>query len=175
MYFEIQISNPAIRPCPHEERESLSAALPAIFPEPTEDAIMVWNWIPVKINYNCDLSVMMEDILFMLREILASDKGSTVTIFGANTFRVEWSISWEDQSLRVESNWQSISGSYEQLLNDRNILEVQKDRFLREWKSLLTKVINAIETSGIRIEDKEQVELLHHVEGAIDGDGYLYG
>ena len=59
MYFEIQICNPVIRDCSNEKRETLPSAMRAVFPEAAEDAIMVWNWVPVRINYNCHLSVMM--------------------------------------------------------------------------------------------------------------------
>jgi hypothetical protein len=51
MPFEIQVSNPAIRDRSHEERESLASAMIAVFPESTEDAHVVWNWIPVRVNY----------------------------------------------------------------------------------------------------------------------------
>ena len=55
MPFEIQVCNPAIRDRSHEERESLSSAMIAVFPEHTEDAYLVWNWVPVRMNYSSDL------------------------------------------------------------------------------------------------------------------------
>jgi hypothetical protein len=174
VYFEIQTSNPSIRDCSNEERESLSSALIAIFPAVTEDAIMIWNWVPVRINYNCDLSVIIEDILLMLRDVLSSDHGSKVTSFGANTLTAKWSLNWTDESIRVDAKWEAVAGSYEDLLNSRHVLEFKKDRFLCEWKAILKKVIVAVETSGIKITDEEEVALLNRVEAAIPRFGHLY-
>ena len=174
MYFEIQTSNPSLRHRSNEERETLSSAMLAAFPETTEDAIMVWNWIPIKINYNCDLSVMMEDLLLMLSDLLDSNCGSNVIFFGANTFRAEWSLNWADGNLRIDATWESVAGSYEDLLNSRNKLEIRQDHFLHEWKALLRKVIEAIETSGVKITEEKDLTLLRRVEAAIPKFGRLY-
>jgi hypothetical protein len=154
MYFEIQICNPVIRDCSNEKRETLPSAMRAVFPEAAEDAIMVWNWVPVRINYNCHLSVMMEDLLLMLSDLLQSDQGSNVTSFGANSFRATWSLHWAAGTLTIDAAWVSIAGSYVELLNSRRTLEVPRDEFLSEWKSLLKKVIEAIDGSGIKIDEE---------------------
>jgi hypothetical protein len=174
MAFKIQICNPAIRDCSNEERESLSSAMIAVFPEATEDAIMLWNWVPVRINYSGDLSVMMEDLLLMLSDLLQSDEGSHVALFGASTFRAEWSLHWAAGDLTIDAAWESIAGSYEEVLNSRRTLEVPRDEFLSEWKSVLKKVIEAIDRSGIMIEEDLQVAMLRRVEGAIPKCGRLY-
>jgi hypothetical protein len=174
MYFEIQICNPAIRDRSNEERETLSSAMLAVFPEATEDAFMLWNWVPVRMNYNCDLSVMMEDLLLMLNDLLKSDQGSHVTSFGANTFRAKWSLHWAAGALTIDAAWESVAGSYENLLNSRRTLEVPRDEFLSEWKSLLKKVIEAIDSSGIKIQEEQQVALLRRVEAAIPKCGRIY-
>ena len=174
MCFEIQICNPSIGRRTSDQKETLSSAILAVFPEVTEDAVMVWNWVPIRINYNCDLSVMIEDLLLMLSDVLQSDHGSSATFFGSNTFRAAWSLSWADGTLRIETKWESVAGSYEDLLNSRSTLEVQRGQFLSEWKALLGKVIEAIDTSGIRIADQEHVLLLRRIEAAIPRCGKLY-
>ncbi|MBA4156984.1 MAG: hypothetical protein H0X65_05860 [Gemmatimonadetes bacterium] len=146
----------------------------AVFPEATEDAIMIWNWVPIRINYNCDLSVIIEDLLLMLDVLLRSGHGSNTTFFGANTFRAEWTLDWANGALRIDARWESVAGSYENLLNSRHTLEVRKDQFLSEWKSLLQKVMEAIDTSGIRVAEQEQVVLLRRVEAAIPEYGRIY-
>jgi hypothetical protein len=174
MFFGIQICNPTIRDRSYEERETLSSAILAIFPEATEDAYMVWNWVPVRINYNCDLSVILEDVLLMLTALLQSNDGSHVASFGANTFRAQWSLHWVAGDLTVNAQWQSIAGSYEDILNNRCTLERPRDEFLSEWKSLLKKVIRAIDHSGIKIEEEEQFAMLRRVEAAIPKCGRIY-
>jgi hypothetical protein len=174
MSFKIQICNPAIRDRSNEERESLSSAIVAVFPEATEDAIMLWNWVPVRINYCGDLSVMMEDLLLMLSDLLQSDQGSRVTSFGASTFRAKWLLRWAAGDLTIDAAWESVAGSYEDVLNSRRTLEVPRDEFLSEWKSVLKKVIEAIDRGGIKIEEEAQVALLRRVEAAIPKCGRIY-
>ena len=175
MYFEIQASNPSIRRRPADERESLSSAMLAVFPEVTEDAILVWNWLPIRINYNSDLSAMIDDVLPMLTALLESDSGSFITSFGANTFRSRWSLHWiSGGALRMEATWHSVAGSYEDLLNSRPIIELQQYEFHREWKAPLKKVIEAIDASGIRIAEQEQLIQLRRVEAAILDYGRIY-
>jgi hypothetical protein len=174
MYFEIQICNPTIRDRSNEERESLSSAILAVFPEATEDAYMVWNWVPIRINYNCDLSVMLEDVLLMLAALLQSEDGSHLTSFGANTFRAKWSLHWVAGELTIEAVWESVAGSYEDVLNNRCTLEIPRGEFLSEWKSLLKKVIGAIDRSAIKIAEEEQFAMLRRVEAAIPKCGRIY-
>jgi hypothetical protein len=174
MSFEIQVCNPAIRDRSREERESLSSAMIAVFPQLTEDAYMVWNWVPVRINYNSDLSVMLEDVLLMLSAVLQSDRGSHVASFGASTFRTTWSLQWTPSTLTVEAAWSSIAGSYEDLLNSRPRLELPRTEFLGEWKSLLKKVLTVIDSSGITIEQHDQVAHLRRLEAAIPSVGRIY-
>ena len=171
MYFKIQISNPAIEDCSNQKREDLSSAIFAAFPQATEDAIMVWNWVPIRINYSCDLSVIIENVLLMLSDLLQFDKGSRLTSFGANTFRAVWSLYWAGGNLTVDASWESIAGSYENLLNSRRTLKVPQAEFLIQWKALLKKVIEAIDYSGIKIQDKKQIGTLRGIEAAIPKAG----
>jgi hypothetical protein len=174
LHFEIQTGRPFWNVLPNEEREDLSSAMKAVFFSNTEDAILIWNWVPVKINYNADLSVMMEDLLVLLKELLKSPQGSTLTRFGASTFRAHWSATWSDGKIRIDASWHSVAGSYEDLLNSRHILEIPCHKFLSEWKALLRKVSSAIEESEIKIEDKNDLFLLREVESAIPEFGCLY-
>jgi hypothetical protein len=174
MYFEIQISNPLLTNCLGDEVQDLCSAIVRIFPEVTEDVILIWNWIPVKINYNADLSVMIEDIMIMLSNIISSDRGNIRTYFGANTFRVEWLITWANGIIEIYANWDSVAGSYENLLNSRNYFNSSVKDFLNEWKALLRKIISSIELSGVQIIDKDEFVRLKYLETNIHKHGKLY-
>jgi hypothetical protein len=174
MYFEIQVCDPSIRRSVHEERQDLSSAILGMFPEYTEDAILLWNWVPIRINYNADLSVMMDDILMILENLLNSDRGCTRTYFGANTFRAEWLLTWAEGDIEINAKWESVAGSYEDTLNSRSVLKVKLDEFLCEWKALLRKVLVAVKLSGIRMADEKELARLVRVEAAIPKLGKLY-
>jgi len=174
LYFEIQVGQPRMLRAFNETREDLASAIRALFPATTEDAILVWNWIPVRINYNADLSVIIEDLLWMLDDLLKSDHGTGKTFFGASTLRAEWSLDWANGGIRVTSRWDSIAGSYESLLNQHCTLELSLKDFLSEWKALLRKVIEAIELSGITVTNHENLVLLRRIESFIPEFGVLY-
>lgn len=174
MYFEIQVSNPTVLVLHGERHEKVAYAVDAMFPASTEDAILLWNWVPVRINYKADLSVMLEDVLTMLSDLMQSNSGSTVASFGASTFRAKWMLTWTGGSLRIEADWDSIAGTYEELLNTRGTVNIRRDDFVSEWKGLLGKVLSALETSGVVVEDEDDLELLRRIESAIPVLGKLY-
>jgi hypothetical protein len=174
LHFEIQASEPSVRQCQNEVSQDLASAIVAAFPPTTEDAILLWNWVPVKMNYNADLSVMIEDLLLMLDDLLKSECGSRLVYFGSNTFRAEWSLHWEGNLLRIKTVWESVAGMYESLLNSRSILEGERQDFVCEWKAILKKLIDSIENSGIAIVDKTDIALLRETQSRIPNFGRLY-
>lgn len=174
MYFEIQVCDPSFTYMPNTEREDLSSAIRAIFPANTEDAILIWNWIPIRVNYNADLSVMMEDLLILLNDLLNHVHGERLARFGANTFRTDWSVSWADGKVRIDATWHSVAGSYLDLLNSRRLLEIDQQEFLSEWKALLRKVIFAVEKNGVVLVNNEDLVSIRRVEAAIRDLGRLY-
>jgi hypothetical protein len=174
MTLKMQVSNPVIQIPDVKKVEDLSEAIEAIFPLATEDAILYWNWIPVRISYKYDLSVLITDLIFMLESLTTSDKGNYEVHFGSSSFRAQWKLSWKANVLTITSNWDSISGNYEDLLNKRNQLEVSRSQFLDEWKALLRKVIESVEQSGVEIEDKHEINALRKIEASIASFGNLY-
>ena len=70
--FCIQVSNPNFLPSA-EEVEYLYQAINTIFPERTETAYLLWNSIPVRIDYKYDLYVLIDDIPPLLDALLSFD------------------------------------------------------------------------------------------------------
>jgi hypothetical protein len=174
MYFEIQVGDPLVLDAFEESREDLSSAIRAVFPEATEDAILVWNWVPVRLNYNADSSVIIEDVLLMLTALLQSSSGSHSATFGASTFRANWLLNWDAGTVRIQSRWDSVAGGYEDLLNERQELKYPMDQFLCEWKCYLRKIFVPVQASGLVLLDMSQFSILQKVESAIPGFGRLY-
>jgi hypothetical protein len=174
MFFAIQVSNPAILSVKKKRQEDLAEALNAIFPDKTEEAYILWNWVPVRVSYKYDLSVMIEDILNMLIFLTASESGSYRVSFGSSTLNAEWQLNWNDNQLTIFSNWHSPADFYTDLLNSRNKLEINRDAFLWEWKAVLRKVIWAIENGEFTFRYKPNWKALYKLEAAIPKYGFFY-
>jgi hypothetical protein len=85
-----------------------------------------------------------------------------------------WNLEWADGCVKIASQWDSVSGAYQTLLNSRSKIEMEKDAFLWEWKALLRKIIEAIDKSGIKIANQAELDSLRRIEAAIAKQGYLY-
>lgn len=174
MQFKIQVSNPIRQNHIEDYAEDLSEAIESIFPLFTEDALILWNWVPTRVSYKYDLSVMIFDILELLDELLTHKQGSHRTFFASSSFRVEWLSKWTEETISISSHWDCVVGNYEDLLNSRSLLEISKTEFLAEWKALLKKVIETIDQTSIQIEEKQELEDLRRIEAAIPSFGILY-
>jgi hypothetical protein len=174
MSFRIQVSNPSVKFFVGTQVEEFEEAIGKIFPEDTEYAYFIWNAIPIRVSYDYDLRVNIDDVLILLEALLHSEQGSHQVGWGSSTFIARWDVEWADNHLTIASQWSSIAGYYEDLLNSRSQLVVEKDQFVYEWKALLRKLIEAIEISGIEITIKERLDYLYQIEAAIPKLGSLY-
>jgi len=75
MEFSIQVGNPTILAAQSKELEDLSEAWLQLFPMDTENAILYWNWIPVRIGYRYDFSYLIDKLLPLLSALLENDQG----------------------------------------------------------------------------------------------------
>lgn len=174
--FCIQASNPRMIKSEVLESEDLSEILQSIFPMQTEDALLNWHriWIPVEYKY--DISVMFDDILYMLSELIEKDSGECSILFGSDTFHVAWYLDWLKSDLNIRAKWVNVRGRPAVLdcLNSFPQLRIEKDKFLFEWKMLLVKLIEAIEQSGATFQEMAQFKQLKSINGSISEFGQLY-
>ncbi len=174
MKFVIQVCNPTVRQAERESVGDVAAAIQAIYPSDTEDAILVWNRIPIRINYKYDLSVLFDDLIAVLLNVRGSDIGQYRVYWGSDTFRAQWILTWESDRVSIRATWDSTNGSYEDLLNSRNEVTIGRAEFLAEWKALLGKIISSIQKAGIEIADQAGLRSLREIEAAIPSYGVLY-
>jgi hypothetical protein len=156
--FSIQSSAPVAQPA--ERAADLAQAIYEIYPMDTEDAILNWNLVAVRVGYRYDVSVMIDDALPLLTAIAGSDIGERSVTWGSDTFNATWDVTWVDDALRATGEWRSISGDYEHLLNDRPTVSIKRAAFLAEWSGLLETVLRGVEASGVSLERPEQLTQL---------------
>ena len=166
MQFAIQVGDPTIlypetRPAP-----DLAYAIEELFPMETEELILYWNNIPVRIGYKYELSALIDDLLPLLSAILRTDKGRYKVAWDDPSFSAYWFLACDKDQMTIEAEWHSVAGDYEGLLNCHNCVKIGKDAFLAEWKGVLSKLIEAIHLRELEIA-QEEVEVLYQIQAAI--------
>ena len=174
MPFWIQTGNPSVVPSPTISPESdLAETVQAVFPMETEDAVIVWNHIRVPLSYKYDVSVVMEDVVGLSEFLLGSSKSTRVS-FGSDTFQAIWRIERLDRHIRVDSEWASVAGDIENVLNERRSLEIPTADFLAEWNELTRKVLECCSLAGVQVVGSAALERLQGIAKAIPCRGRLY-
>src|SRR5262249_55440264 len=124
MIFAIQVSHPQTLHTAGGRENTIRDAIETIFPMDTEYVLLIWNHLYIPLTYKYDVSVIYDDMMDMLRDLLSVSSGSRTIEWGSNTFRSSWSLSWSDSRLTIRSQWYSVIGSIEPLLNQRNQLVI---------------------------------------------------
>jgi hypothetical protein len=174
MYLAIQASNPAVIGAAGKRVPGPPDAIATIFPDETEEAYLLWDAVPIRINYKYDWSVMIDDVPGMLDKLMRESVGEHRVFWGSSSFMAEWKMSWSGGKLAIASTWKHIAGGYEDLLNRTSSLEIGQDEFVWEWKALLDRTITCIDRSGIEIVKSDQLDTLRSIEAAIPRFGRLY-
>jgi hypothetical protein len=172
--FVIQASNPrALRACDSGD-QSLSDAIQTIFPLDTEWAFLAWNQVFVPLGYKYDVSMMVEDIILLLEQMLSDEQGARTIHWPSNTFSAVWDVAWKDDAMTVSAKWDCVVGGVEPLLSSRPSVSVPKAEFLAEWKSLLATTERAISSAGYTGDQIPDLIRLRNVIGKLPGHGALY-
>lgn len=175
MTFHIQVSNPVTCPIEEDNIESLGEVIEDLFPMDTEDAYICWNGISVALSYKYDISVIISDILYMLEEVTSLNSGNISVNWPSNTFRADWDISWVDDELMCKSNWESVSGSIEAILNEHSTVTTSTTSFINEWGSLLNHLSKHLMQAGAKISHLRDAKILARLQTKILNQGQLYG
>lgn len=173
--FIIQANNPFVQIPLQKEYEQISSAIQNIFPMETEDLILRWNRMPIKVEYKYDLSILIDDIIYMLEKLIFESKGEYRVGWGSDTFRGSWQLTWENNIITIKSIWDSIVGNYIDALNKENKIQLELNNFISEWKIVLKKIIESFEKAGIVItEERDLLNKMYEIESKIPKYGKLY-
>ncbi len=174
MTFIIQASCPRITGIFDIEAESLSDAIESSFPLLTENAVFVWQHVPILVGYKYDISIMIDDILEILEVLRKEDSGKKTIHWVSNTFAHVWHLSWDSTQLVINAEWGSVSGGTEQLLQNRGSVTLTKQSFSSEWRKVLQNLITALSKSGYSEDGLPGMKRLVHEYEAIETEGNIY-
>ncbi len=165
MIFLIHPGNPVWQEPEFPVAEDLSEAIEAVFSMETEDAVMVWGNQAVPVSYKYDMSVIVEDVIFMLECLMRRNSGEETVFFSSDTFNSEWLMKWDDGRLFIDPAWNSVSGNRHGELNAVGATEVSVSHFVRQWTIVLEKIYEAVLMSGVTLEDRENFDALNSLSG----------
>lgn len=171
MEFAIQVSSPSSVGT-IENAESIAEALESIFPLSTEFALLIWNNVYVPLNYKYDVSYIFEDVILLIEAVCASPTGRTSIHWPSSSFRAKWDVSWTENEVVVESEWECVIGGTELLLNKNPRISVTKETFLGEWTELIVACLRHIRSRDTsRSLDLTRYERIVRL---VSKRGYLY-
>lgn len=172
-YFLIQAGRPATIASMDPGDETIFDAIETVFPMNTEDAVMSWNRILIKISYKYDLGQVIYDVLDLLEWVIAGHEGKTLVQWGSSTFFGVWNLIRRRDELEITAEWQTVVGNLEKELNARPIVVMTASAFLREWKRPLEIVMSALVGAGYT-EKLGGFARLRDLVAKIDAPGVLY-
>lgn len=153
MSFSIQTGCPAVRKC--ESAADMADAVGEIYSSEAEDAILIWNLVPVRLPYAYGLAALIDDLVPLLEEIQRPEFSETEVFWGSDTFSAEWGMVRDGDSLRIQARWHSTLGNYESLLSERGDSVVRTQVFVCEWVKVLQRIVTDIEAESVELDDDD--------------------
>lgn len=153
MSFSIQAGCPAVRKC--GSADDMADAVGEMYSSEAEDAILVWNLVPIRLPYGYDLAALVDDLVPLLEEVQRPSFSESEVFWGSDTFSAEWRLVREGDSLRIAARWHSTLGNYESLLTERGDSVTSVRAFVSEWKKVLRRIVTDIEAESVELNDDD--------------------
>lgn len=176
----IQCGHPNIRKVKAREFKTLSEVFPYLFCENEESAYIFWHGTPIRLHYTYELYENINEISGFCWLLQKDDQGELTASFMLEQLIMNWHFTWENNTIRIKSEFQSRMHSYDvyaDFLNKKQELTMPLDAFLAEWKVLLMQLGKAIKTSRVTIEDgveRRRYEVMLRAEKKIQQQGSMY-
>ncbi len=126
--FDILLPFPYSLGVKDEADLSLGGAIESVFPSLDDYVIMVWNETPIYLSCRYDVSIIINDIVYIIDELLKKENFSFKNTWPSNTFYTLWKITSIESEVSVVADWFNISGD-EDALNKKNRIVVAKIDF----------------------------------------------
>lgn len=157
--FKINTCSPKNNSCFDSEDTKLSEAIYTIFPLDTEDAILSWGDEDISLSYRYDISAIIEDIIQMVFTLKNNNEGKWYVDWSSNTFAVNWTLEWRDNSLEIDAIWREEFNATD-YLKSHSTLRLEKEEFLGEWKKITDILLYNIKDCGYTHRDLTDMGLL---------------
>ena len=164
--------------CDRKRFSMLQEAYQHIFRNNLEYAILLWNGIPIRFEYQTDLAAIIDDLIAMLRAVqdFELDEYTPFQFRSANIGFV-WKVITTAEYVTITAEWVKVPGGYEAALNKLGMIQMLRLDFMCEWKLLLKQFIQAIddaESDLTEIEAQEKLNIMRSLEEGIPNRGLFY-
>jgi hypothetical protein len=139
---------------------NITEAYEYIFRNNKEYLVLLWNAIPVLLDYKVDIPCMIEGIINMLHMLVFEQENETTINFETPQIKSTWSLQRKGERLRVIGNWQKAPGDYEEALNQHRIVDMNAEEFCYEWRLIVVQLVDAFTDSGVLIDNPDHNKLL---------------
>ncbi|WP_206309975.1 hypothetical protein [Streptomyces sp. A0592] len=133
----------------------MADAVGEMYPSEGEDALLVWNLVPVRLSYSHDLAALLDDLVPLLEQIRRPAFSEAEVFWGSDTFSAQWAVLREGDSLRIRARWHSTLGNYESLLAARGDASVSVEEFIGQWAKVLRRIVTDIDAERVELEDDD--------------------
>lgn len=178
--FTIQLGHPKINTIAVHEFDTVRDLLFKLFYSDEESFYILWNQIPIAMEYKEGLPANFDNILSMNWMIEKNEEGDTLVNLTNGYIDIELLVTWNNEKVKIDSFFKTEKKhlkKYVSILQQNNSITIAKDDFLNEWNTLLKQIITSITASKCKIADtteRRKLELLQQTENAIKSYGKLY-
>lgn len=152
------------------EDTSLGEALESCFPDMMDGAGLLWNGVSVPFSYKYDLSIIVHDVVTLVRWLRTSTQGTFSICWPSNTFRTDWQLAVAGGQVQITAYWESVSAQdspLEDALNGVPVIEADQAAFMAQWAALLRLAHQRLIETGYTLEELKDygpllAELAHH-------------
>lgn len=149
---------------------SLGEALESCFPDSVDGARLWWNGVSVPLSYKYDLSIIIHDVVALVRWLRTSTQGTFSICWPSNTFRTDWQLALAGGRVQITASWRSVSaqeGPLEDALNAAPVVEADQAALMNQWAALLRLAHHRLHDTGYTPEELEDysplfTELTYH-------------
>lgn len=173
-HFFVQAGYPQATNAHDEDDQDLSDAIQTVFPLNTEDALLAWNCVYLRLGYKYDIAVMIEDLMTIIEGLLHDEVGSLQIHWTSNTFPAVWNVNWTGGIVTIHSIWHSSLGGLETLLKARPQVELPIIDFISEWKLPFVIVEQGLKAAGYTTVQIPQIKRLEELLKQMPRFGSLY-
>ena len=167
MDFYIELGKPENNLSSDNEDSKLSEAIYTIFPLDAEDAVLHWGDETILLSYRYDIATIIDDIIQMIFTLKNNTAGKWHVDWPSNTFAGAWDFSWSGMFLEIKTKWREEFGASDYLTKN-NVIKIEKDKFLDEWKKIINIVLINLSECGYSDKNLTDMGILIKLKRILD-------
>jgi len=152
--FDIILPSPFVLGVKDPEDGRLGCAIEAVFPSLDDYITMVWNEMPIYLSCRYDVSIVTNDIVRIVNELLKGYDVDFQNSWPSNTFYAIWNIVSCGEKVTIVADWINVFGD-EDALNEKNEVAIDKKELIHKLCIILNFVSQGVDKVGYTTNELE--------------------